>query len=183
MRKLSFILLLFLSRQAAAQHCPWDCSGLLMLKTTLTVAEFNQLSPMLVDGDKNPVIDTVYGTGVDSYDTCRFLYYDDFVDYRTKRIKLHYWYNYDTLYRFAKDHYVVRYNYCKYKKAGNSDLFLRYKDTVTKEYHYIEIPLSRRIHLHDLNREIRDKLTLAEIPSLKGLIMETGRKEWNLPEQ
>lgn len=169
--------------QAAAQHCPWDCSGLLMLKTSLTDAEFSQLNPVLVDDNKKPIIDTVYGTGVDSYDTCRFLYYDDFVEYRTKRIKLHYWYNYDTLYRFAKDHYVVRFNYCRHKKEESRDLFIRFNDPVTREYRYIEIPPGRRIHLHDFNREIRQKLTLAEIPSLQGLIMEAGRKDWNLPDK
>ena len=40
---------------------------------------------------------TVYGTGLATYDSGWFLYYyDDFVQYRTGRIKLHHWYRYDT---------------------------------------------------------------------------------------
>lgn len=183
MRKLAFIVLLFLSGQAAAQHCPWDCSGMILLKTDLTGDEFKRLSPVLVDNNEQVVVDTIYGTGLETNDSCRFLSYADFVNYRTDKIKLHHWYGFDTLYYFAKGQYLVRYNFCKYKKEGNNDLFIRFTDPVTREDHYIDIPIGRRIHLHDLNREIRERKTLEEIPSLQGLVLELSRKEWGLPDR
>lgn len=178
-----FIIFLLLSADVNAQHCPWDCSGMILLKTDLSKTEFTRLNPVLVDGNRKEIVDTVYGTGLATYDTGRFMHYDDFMQYRTGRIKLHYWYAFDTLYYFAKDNYLVRYNYCRYQYQGNTDLFIRFTDTAGNQYGYIEIPVSRRIHLHDFGPEIRKRLPLAEAGSMHALIMDVKRNEWKLPER
>lgn len=183
MRSFLSSLLFFLPLFSNAQHCPWDCSGMILLKTDVTAAEFRQLNPVLVNKSRKIIVDTIYGTGLETYDSCRFMSYDDFMQYRTNRIKLHHWYNYDTMYYFAKDNYPVKYNYCRYQYGDNSDLFIRFDDPVTKEYGYIEIPVSRRIHLHDFGSGIRRRLPLAEITPMHALLMEVGRSEWKLPDK
>jgi len=83
---------------------------------------------VLADGGQNVVVDTIYGTGLATYDTCRFLPYEDFLKYRIEKINLHYWYGYDTVYHFAKGHFIVRYNFCRFNRDGRSDLFIRFND-------------------------------------------------------
>jgi len=156
---------------------------MILLKTAVTAAEFRQLNPVLVDKNREIIVDTIYGTGLETYDSCRFMHYDDFMQYRTERIKLHHWYNYDTMYYFAKDHYPVKYNYCRFKYNGNNDLFLRFNDPVTKVYGYIAIPVNCRIHLHDFGDGIRKRRPLAEITSMHALVMEVSRSEWKLPDK
>lgn len=156
---------------------------MILLKTDVTATEFRQLSPVLVNKNREIIVDTIYGTGLETYDSCRFMSYDDFMQYRTQRIKLHHWYNYDTMYYFANNNYLVKYNYCRYQYGNNTGLFIRFNDTVTKGYGYIEIPVSRRIHLHDFGPEIRKRLPLAEISSMQALLMEVGRSEWKLPDK
>lgn len=182
MRRYFLIAVCFLSLQAAAQHCPWDCSGMIMLKTDLSPEEFAKLSPVLVDGNKQLIIDTIYGTGLDTHDTCRFYFYDDFVRYRTSKIKLHHWYGYDTVYYFAKEHYLVRYNYCRYSR-GDTSLFIQYNDPQTGMKKILEVPSGKRIHLHNYYRQIYQRLTLDKIPAIQELILTVPRKEWGLPDK
>lgn len=181
--KYLLFILFFSPLLLKAQHCPWDCSGMILLDTRLSGAEFEKLEPVLVDRDKKIVIDTVYGTGVDSFDSCYFLSYADFTSYRTKRIQLHYWYKYDTLYHFAAHFYLVRYNYCRFGKEGNTDLMIRFRDPDSGTYRYIDIPVGRRIHLHNYNMEIRKGLGFDDIPSLEARVLRVDRKEWNLPDR
>ncbi|MGQ0738723.1 MAG: hypothetical protein ACT4OJ_06650 [Bacteroidota bacterium] len=185
MKRLYALLLLLLPSITQAQHCPWDCSGMILLKTDVSPAEFAKLNPVLADGDKRVVIDTIYGTGKDTYDSCRFLSYDDFLRYRTEKIKLHYWYGYDTLYHFARGYYVIRYNYCRYKWDGRSDLFIRFNSLSAgkEESLFIAIPTGRRIHLHEYNMEINRRQTDKILSAIEPLIMEVGRAEWKLPEK
>lgn len=172
-----------MSKTAISQHCPWDCSGMILLKTDISKEEFTKLNPVLVDAHKQLIVDTVYGTGLATYDSCRFLYYDDFVQYRTGRIKLHHWYRYDTAYYFARGHYLVRFNYCRYARGADTGLYIRYDDPVLHEPKYIEVPADRRIHLHIFYRQIYNRLPLDKIESMPALIMQVNRKEWNLPDK
>ncbi len=177
MRSLIASLLLALPVSLTAQHCPWDCTGMLMLKTDATAAEIKKLQPALVDENKNTVIDTLYGTGSDqTFDTCYFLLYNDFVKYRAGRIQLHHWYAFDTLFHFAEGNYVVHYNYCKYGKEGK--LFIRYNDSSgTSGYRYKEVTAMNRIHLHDYNREIREHQTDQLRKTLSPFVIDFNRKD------
>lgn len=178
MRYLVLLSLLITTISTSAQHCPWDCSGLLMLKTDATREEMKRLDPVLVDINKNPIDQKQYADGTDSSNLYRFLFYDDFLEFRLSRIKKNNWNMYDTVYHFAKDHYVVRINYC-----GNrtSDLFVRYNDPAAADgYKYIEIPPSRRIHLHDYSNEINRRETEKIIQSIEPFILTISRKELGL---
>jgi hypothetical protein len=161
MRPAFLILVILLSQLAKAQHCPWDCSGMILMKTTIAKEQLYKLKPVLVDENKNIIIDTIYGTGLDTYDTCNFLYYDDFIKYRAGKISLHHWYGYDTVYHFASGYYMVKTNFCKYK---GRKLFLQFTEPGKPglKYHYLEIKPASLFHLHDFNREINERKT-AEI--------------------
>src|SRR6476620_4865408 len=94
-----FIFVLLLSNNFLfAQHCPWDCTGMILLHTNLPKENLYKLDPVLTDENKNEIYDTVYGTGKDTWDECKFLSYDDFTAYRTGRIAVHHFYEYDTFY-------------------------------------------------------------------------------------
>jgi len=179
MKKILTAILLIIAASAGAQHCPWDCSGMILVKTDLSPAEFSQLHAVLVNDNKEPVIDTLYGTGAATYDTCSFLYYDDFLAYRTARIPVHHWYRYDTVYAFAAGYYIVRFNYCKYRR-GNTDLFIRYilpaKDPAA--FKYIGIPLSSRVHLHDYNGQINRRESAEIIRSIEPMVLVVSREQW-----
>ncbi|HMU45055.1 MAG TPA: hypothetical protein PKC72_01745 [Chitinophagaceae bacterium] len=165
----SFLLVIFFN--ASAQHCPWDCSGMIMLQINTPQEHIEKMNLVLVDEDKKEIIDTVYGTGKSTYDECRFLYYDDFLEYRTKRIETHYWYKYDTVYHFATGKYLVKFNFCKY---NNKKIYLRYMDRYSRvlKYHYIEIPDSNRVHLHNYNNDIRDDNTKELVKALKPFVVQ-----------
>ena len=153
---ISFMLLI--ASTSGAQHCPWDCSGLLLVKTDVSPSTINKLFPVLVNEKKEIIVDTIYGTGLPTYDTCNLLYYDDYLAYRTKRIKLHYWYGYDTIYHFAQGNYIIKINFCKYR---NKKLFLRIADSHSPDpgYKYVEIANTALIHLHDYSIEINHRET------------------------
>lgn len=166
-----------------AQHCPWDCSGIILVKTDLKIDELKKLNPVLVDANKNIVVDTMYGTGLETHDTCRFMFYDDFKAYRTERTKLHYWYRYDTLYRFASEYALVRVNYCHYQRSG-AMLYIRFnnlKDSI-QQYEYIEVPQGNRIHLHDYNMMINRKEHDAIRQAVQPFVLNVSRKQWGLPD-
>lgn len=181
MRFLLFILFAGFASLSSAQHCPWDCAGFLMVKTDASRQEMSKLHPVLVDKNKMPIIDTMYGTGAETYDSCVFMFYSDFKKYRIDRIKLHHWYAFDTMLNFAASHYVVHYNYCKYRWDEADALFIRVNDTSKKNsYTYIEIPRDKRIHLHDFNTQIRiddysDKQMLKEV---EPFIFEIPKNKW-----
>ena len=126
---------------------------MIMLQTNISKDVLYKLDPVLVDANKNKINDTVYGTGMDTHDPCGFLSYDDFIAYRTTRIQVHNWYRYDTFYRFAEGLFIVKFNFCDYE---GRKLYLQFVDPHTQKgsFHYIEIPDSHRIHLHDYGREL-----------------------------
>ncbi len=170
---------LFITAMLYAQHCPWDCTGMLQLETNVAKAVIYKMKPVLVDENKMIITDTIYGTGKGTYDRCDFLYYDDFVKYRKKKIAIHHWYQYDTMYHFAEGRYIVHYNFCKYQ---GKKLFLRYNDpySKTKSYRYIEIPADKRIHLHEYNNQLRQNET-AELKTItKQFVMEIDCKKWDV---
>lgn len=179
MRKTLIVLFVMISAAANGQHCLWDCTGFLMIKTDATKAEMDMMRPVLVDAQKHVVIDTLYGTGKETFDTCRFLYFDDFVKYRKERSKLHSWYNYDTMLKFAEGYYVVHYNFCKYER-GNTELSVRYAGPGHGHDHYIPVPMDKRIHLHDLNNEIRNKEFESILKKVEPQIINVSRAQWGL---
>lgn len=154
--KFLIIIIIFLSSHAQAQHCPWDCSGLLVLQSDLSPAELQQLKPVVVDENKTAVIDTIYGTSMRTWDTAYVLPFAQFQQYRTARIAEHRWYAYDTVYRFAEGYLVAKLNYCKYAHSGRK-LFVRFtlpstgKDPV---YKYIPIEGKDLLHLHDYSIQL-----------------------------
>ena len=165
-----------------AQHCPWDCSGMVMLKTLVPKEMVYKLEPVLVDEGKKLITDTMYGTGKPTYDLCEFLDYKDFTKYRTKKIAVHHWYEYDTVYHFAEGCYIVKYNFCEY--TGKA-LYLRYTDPYSKSklYHYIEISEERRIHLHNYSNQLYEQRTEEIKNDLKNVILVMNCKEWGLTEK
>jgi len=160
------ILFPLLPGLVAAQHCPWDCTGLVQFKIEATKVQIEKMNLVLVDEEKNEVIDTLYGTGKNTYDTCKVLFYDDFILYRTQRIATHHGYSYDTVYYFAKDKYLARYNFCKYE---NKRIYLRFSDRYSRSlrYHFIEIPATNRVHLHQYNEYLQYDRT-SELKELLG---------------
>jgi hypothetical protein len=153
MKKGILLLIILLSIKGMAQHCPWDCAGMIMLETDLAKEKIEHLNLVLVDENYKEVVDTVYGTGKETYDYCIFLELDPFTEYRKGKIAVLHWYAYDTTYAFANGNYIVKYNYCKYR---NKKLYIRYLDQYNRAlvFHYIEIPDGKRIHLHDYNKEL-----------------------------
>lgn len=182
MYRIPAIFLFLISLNANSQHCPWDCSGMLLLKTNITATEFSTLNPVLVDKGKQVVVDTIYGTGLDTYDTCRFLFYDDFQQYRTERIKTHYGYGHDTAFHFAKDHYLVRYNYCKFQKDGEGELFIRYNDPSGEPgaYRYLPVSAESGIHLHDHRLQMNRREYSGILEKVQPQILIAKRKDWGL---
>lgn len=178
--KITFLaLLLWTSSATCAQHCPWDCTGMLVVQTNIPETELQQLHPVLVDRDKNILIDTMYGTGKNTSDTCELLSYAAFQAYRIQRITLHYWYRYDTMYAFAKDRYLIKFNYCKYR---DQDLFIRYTKNLGGEtiVGYILVPAANRLHLHDYNRELISH-NLARLQALTAsAVLTLNCEKWGL---
>src|SRR6266498_1925316 len=158
MRQAFIFPLLFISQFCRAQHCPWDCTGMVMLQTDILKEKVYKMKPVLVDGNKKVITDTLYGTGLPTYDRCDFLEQSDFTAYRKKRIAIHYFYQYDTSYYFAEGKYIVHYNFCAYR---GKKLYLRFNDPSSQKlkYLYVAIPASNRIHLHEYNNEIMEKKT------------------------
>lgn len=178
-----FILILFTVSAAFSysQHCPWDCTGMILLLTRLPKEKLYKLNPVLVDQRLRPITDTMFGTGKENEtsDPCAFLYYDDFLTYRTNKIAIHHWYGYDTLYYFAKGKYMVHFNFCRYKEEK---LFLRFEDKYSRgiKYHYVEIPGKQRIHLHNYSRELFDRETPALKKKLKPFVLFMNCEKWLL---
>jgi hypothetical protein len=179
MYRVLILLLLISSVNAKAQHCPWDCSGMILMKTGIAQEQLYKLKPVLTDENKNVIVDTIFGTGLPTYDTCNFLYYDDFMAYRTGKVSLHHWYGHDTVYHFASGFYMVKVNFCKYK---GGKLFLRStapnrRDT---EYHYLEVKPSCLFHLHNYNQQINegkaDEIRKAILP----FVLTVKDTEWDL---
>jgi hypothetical protein len=180
MKKTLFALFLFTATTGAiAQHCPWDCSGMIQVEITAPMNMVYRMKPVLVDENKEVITDTIYGTGKETYDRCDFLYYDDFLKYRRNKIAIHSCYQYDTLYSFAKGKYIVRYNFCRYR---DKKLFLRFTDPHkgNNNYHYIEIPGHNRIHLHDYDDQLRQNKTAAMVKATREFVLVIDCKTWGL---
>jgi len=164
-----------------AQHCPWDCAGMILIETPVPKEQINSLSPLLVDEYRKTMTDTVYGTGLDTYDACEFLFSDDFTECRKKKTELHQFYNYDTAYYFTQNKFVVKYNYCNYK---DKKLFIRFMDPYRRDlhYHYIEVPENKRIHLHDYNEQIKNRSYHGMDTLIQPYVMKLSCIDWLLRE-
>jgi hypothetical protein len=181
-RVLLFFCCGFVLLKSSAQHCPWDCSGMVIVETPVAKGVVYKLEPVLVDEEKRVIVDTLYGTDKPTYDRCDLLSYEDFTAQRTKKISIHHWYEYDTFYHFAAGHYIVKYNFCEYR---DKKLYLRYSEPSSKSttYHYIEIPANNRIHLHDYNSQLRER-KMEEIKNdLKSSVLVLNCEEWKLKKQ
>lgn len=164
---------------SSAQHCPWDCSGLIVLRTNISKEQMEKLEPLLVYENKNEIVDTIYGTGKETYDRGRLMYYDDFVKYRTERIKLHDWYRFDTVYHFAAGNYLVRYNYCG---SDGAKLYVRFYNPNSRglKYEYIEVPTESRIHLHEYSSKISSRQTEELKAAIQPKTVFVDCKKWLL---
>jgi len=162
-----------------AQHCPWDCSGMIVLETPVAKGTLYKLEPVLVDEEKKVIVDTMYGTNKPTYDRCELLFYDDFTKQRAKKIAIHHGYEYDTFYHFAAGQYILKYNFCEFR---DKKLYLRYSDASSKSkiYHYIEIPDANRIHLHDYNSQLRERKMEKIKNDLKGSVLVVSCEQWKL---
>lgn len=180
--RIRFILLsLSFALAASAQHCPWDCSGLILLKTDVSREEMLQLQPVLCDGSRQLVIDSVYGSGATLADTCRFLAYEDFRQYRISRTTISHWYKYDTVYSFAKDLFLVKYSYCRFKEPGTT-LYIRYRSRRQGkwQYNYIAVPETRRVHLHNYYRELNARDSAGLRKQLEPFVLQLDRARFGL---
>jgi len=182
MRRGFIFLLLKASQFCQAQHCPWDCAGMIMLQTDISKEKVYKMKPVLVDENKNVITDTLFGTGQPTYDRCDFMEHKDFTAYRKKRIALHYVYEYDTSYYFAAGKYIVHYNFCEYR---DKNLYLRYNDSYSVEtkYIYVPIPEANRIHLHEYNNEIRQMQTNKLKQGLKKFELAIPCTKWGLKKE
>jgi len=179
MRSLFALAILTICLSGNAQHCPWDCSGMIIMETNMPKGSVYKMKPVLVDENKVVITDTIYGTGLPTYDRCDFLYFSDFMTYRKKKIAVHHWYEYDTMYHFAAGKYIVRYNFCAEREKK---LYLRYTDPSSKRgtYQYIEIPEENRIHLHEYNNELRSGQAEKLRDETKNFVLTVDCKNWNL---
>lgn len=182
MRYLFMSCLILPAITVKAQHCPWDCSGMILFQTTISKEQVYKLEPVLVDENKKIIADTIYGTGLPTYDNCSFLYYDDFKAYRTKKIAIHRWYAYDTAYHFAEGYYVVKINFCKFYKKK---LFLRFTDPYSRglRYRYIEIDSSGLFHLHSYSTDMNARRTDKIREAIKNFIVVMTCEKWMLRKE
>lgn len=143
MRFILSFLFIMMTTGLAAQHCPWDCSGLVILDWPEN-RKFSDYDVSLVDSQRKVVTNTnVYETTASG-----FLPYEELKEQLTEKISKHSWYEYDTALHFAKGSPVTLYNYCEYQQ----DLFVEVKskkDPGSK--HYFPLNNDQKFHLH--NRE------------------------------
>jgi len=179
---LLFLVLLTLPEFLPAQHCPWDCTGMILLQTNIPAERFYKLELVLTDENKNELYDTVYGTGKDTWDECKFLSYEDFTAYRSQRTAVHHFYEYDTFYHFAQGLYMVKYNFCDNE---GKKLYLRFFDqrSGNNSYRYIEIPESMRIHLHDYSRDLWARNTEEIKKSIQPFILKPACEDLLLDKE
>jgi hypothetical protein len=52
-----FGALIFL--RSFSQHCPWDCSGMIIVETPVAKGMVYKLEPVLVDEEKKMIVDTM----------------------------------------------------------------------------------------------------------------------------
>lgn len=178
-KNLLFVFSLLSVLPVFSQHCPWDCSGLILLQTGIPKERLYQLQPVLVDENKKEIINKMYRTEAGTRDAFSFLTYEDFTTSRIKNIKLNNWYRYDTAYHFAKGKYLVRYNHCDYY---GKKLYLRFTDpyTLGLTYRFIEIPESKRIHLHSYSGML-NKNKINELKDItEPFVLKVSCEEWKL---
>ena len=173
------ILALLYSSAVFAQHCPWDCAGMIMIQSPVSKDNFYKFSVVLVDSDKKEITDTIFGTGKGTWDDCRFVSYEDFTAMRKKKIRIHSWYAYDTVYAFSAGNFIVKFNYCKYQ---DKKLYIRFVDRYTRglTFHYIEVPLNRRLHLHNYNNELQQRKTQRLKELTQPLVMKISCEDLGL---
>ena len=182
MKKLLLICFILSTAELLAQHCPWDCSGMVLVSSAITPAEYKKLQPVLVDSNKNVLISEYSVTGKMIPDTNFLFSYEDFMADRTIKIATFSWYVYDTIYHFAKGHFLARFNHCRFSRQ-QAKLFIRFNDVsgasaVSGAYHFIPVPLDKRIHLHDHQALFWDKNISAMQEAVKPFVMNIERKEW-----
>jgi hypothetical protein len=180
MRSLLIVLLLTICKVTIAQHCPWDCAGMIMMQTEISKEKVYKMKPVLVDENKKVITDTLYGTGLPTYDRCDFLEQSDFTNYRKKRMDLHYVYQYDTAYYFAAGKYIVHYNFCEYR---DKKLYLRYTNPYSQKLMYIPVAASNRIHLHDYNNELREKEAEKIKQAVKQFVLVIPCIKWGMKKE
>jgi hypothetical protein len=175
MKKLFFITSYYLLHTACsfAQHCPWDCAGMIIVDTNVPREKIAALRPFLVD-EKGK------GIARDTYDECELMYYDDFTEKRKSKVLEHPYYRYDTAYTFAQGKFIVKYNYCEHK----GKLYLSFINPYRRDLHYemIEVAENKRIHLHDYNEQLRERGFPGMDALLQPFILRLDCSAWHLNE-
>lgn len=176
-----FVLLMTFPGLVFAQHCPWDCSGMIMIETDVPKDRVYRMQPILVDENKNVIADTIYGTESPAYDTCKLMFQDDFTALRTEKIKHHRWYQYDTAYHFASGLLITRINFCK---NHTKTIYLRwvFPDDKKAMYYYKELPLESLIHLHSYNNELRKRENEKMRKDVDYAIVRMNCRDWKIRE-
>ena len=186
--KLEFLsILIFLSFSIQAQHCPWDCAGMILIKTDAATNNLDQIEVTLVEDStwifhgKGIVIDTIYGTASLMADTCRLKSHSEFMSYRTAKIQLYHGYAYDTVYGFSEGHFLIKFNLCKYR---GKKLYLHFYDRHSRGLtdRYIRIPEANRISLHDVSTEINARQTKEILELIREKIMYIPCTAWTFYE-
>ncbi len=176
--KSKFLLVIgfLFSLQSFSQHCPWDCFGVSMFQTDLSPSEIKKLDPVLVDANKMQIVDTMYGTGLPTYDSCVFLLYKDFKNRYTEKIKVHNWYGYYTMLDFAEGYYIVHYSFCRWQ---DKELFIRYNDPEKRGgFKYIPVTADQRVHVHNYNSQINSKHFDDIRKDIQDKVLDINRNDW-----
>lgn len=170
MRCIILFALLFFSLLVKAQHCPLDCCGMLLVKTDLSTEQLYALHPVLTGPNKKTIVDSLFSSKKIFTDTCKLLYYPDFLAYRSAKIAANNFYHYDTLCYFAKGYYVIRVNFCTYR---NQPLYIRFTitDGSKPKYQYVAVAAASLIDLHNLFPLIIHKKTELILPKIAPFII------------
>jgi hypothetical protein len=173
-----FLIIVFIAATlpGIAQHCPWDCSGMVLVETNLAPKQMEQAHLMVTGENKKPVIDTFSNEGKPFYDTCRLYPYAEFLKKRKEQLKTYRWYQYDTVYHFAENKYLVRFNLCRFY---GKKLFLSFQHPYTRNLQiiYIEIPDNKRISLHAISDKLYKRDYEAISKEIAPMIMRLDCKE------
>jgi hypothetical protein len=142
MRITILITLLFITKLLAAQHCPWDCSGIVILDWPANKS-FPSYTVSLVD--KNHEV--VSNHNVYESPESKFQLYGDLKKELSSKIPQNHWYENDTVFHFAEGSPVTLYNYCDYR----GDLFVEVRFNTTSQKWYFKLNEDQKFHLHNMD--------------------------------
>src|SRR5688572_18135654 len=127
---------------ASAQHCPWDCSGIVILDWPAD-KKFNNYQVRLVDSSYK----VVFNHNVYEKTESQFSIYEELKKQLNLKISKYSWYEYDTVLNFAAGSPVALYNFCDYH---GEDLFIEVKSKKgPSNKNYFKLNEDQKFHLHE----------------------------------